>query len=516
MALWEYKVITSGPHGFASPSLLEAHLNTLGKDEWEIINFQTLPNNPLAFNGLARRSTTRDWVPPEAAVVTAPKPMAWEQPPAPVSTKPSAAEEKPSLPPALAENQAPKAASETASLRTVRDTERDLDPDAPEEEEDWDKWQESQDELPTLFEAIKPHLRRNQRGPGMSVAIDYLAKRWDQKEADIVGALKECGLSLPETEEADPEYFEFEGDLYWVNRNNRGQFFLNTREKPRPTFRIAPVAKLSPDDPAAVELVAERAAEKAEIEKRNAERAERIAAQAAAAAAKAAAREQAQIAREQAHAATAAAEATAPVEGAPAAAPTGPSEPLPTGSALLDKIRPLMRRNRRGPGYSGSVAFLSRALKTTDAEFVAALAGLNLNVPANAADKPVYVEIDGGEFWINKDSRGGIWINGREKREGTPKPEVPAGEAPAQTDQPVAVVVEPAKGESVPETARPEAPAPVETALASDAPGEPSAASEARPAEDTGPAAQPEAKPAKTAKRPSRPRAPRKPRTPKK
>jgi len=30
MALWEYKVITSGLHGFASPSLLEAHLNTLG------------------------------------------------------------------------------------------------------------------------------------------------------------------------------------------------------------------------------------------------------------------------------------------------------------------------------------------------------------------------------------------------------------------------------------------------------------------------------------------------------
>jgi len=91
MALWEYKVITSGLHGFASPSLLEAHLNALGKDEWEIINFQTLPNNPLAFNGLARRSTTRDWAPPETTVVTAPKPMAWEQPPVPASARPAAA-----------------------------------------------------------------------------------------------------------------------------------------------------------------------------------------------------------------------------------------------------------------------------------------------------------------------------------------------------------------------------------------------------------------------------------------
>ncbi len=444
MALWEYKVITSGLHGFASPSLLEAHLNALGKDEWEIINFQTLPNNPLAFNGLARRTTTRDWAPPEAVVVTAPKPMAWDQPPshAPASKSAPVVEEKPELAPALVEAEAPKSKVEDTKLRTVRDTERDLDPDAPEEEEDWDKWEESQEELPTFFEAIKPHLRRNQRGPGMSVALDYLAKRWDQKESDIAGALKECGFTLPETEEADPDYFEFEGDLYWVNRNNRGQFFLNTREKPRPTFRIAPVTKLDPNDPAAAELVAERAAEKAEIEKRNTERTERVAAQAAAAAAKAAARELAQVAaRERSLAATAeagaAAVSEAAAEGAPvpsvdAASTSGPVEPLPTGSALLDKIRPLMRRNRRGPGYSGSVVFLARALKLSEADFVVALAGLNLNVPASHSDKPVYVEIDGGEYWVNKDSRGGIWINGQEKRGGTSKSATPA-EASAET-----------------------------------------------------------------------------------
>ncbi|MFT3868505.1 MAG: hypothetical protein QM715_08405 [Nibricoccus sp.] len=421
MALWEYKVITSGPHGFASPSLLEAHLNALGKDEWEIINFQTLPNNSLAFNGLARRSTTRDWVPPEATIVTAPKPTAWDTPPVAKSGAP-VIEEKPELPPALVEAEAPKTKVEDTKLRTVRDTERDQDPDAPDEEEDWDKWVEQEDELPTLFEAIKPHLRRNQRGPGMSVAIDYLAKRWDQKETDIVGALKECGFTVPETEEADPDYFEFEGDLYWVNRNNRNQLFLNTREKPRPTFRVAPVTKLDPNDPAAAELVAERAAEKAEIEKRNAERAERQAAQAAAAAARAAAREQAQAAAA-ANAANAAggdgAVEGASTEGTPAteAAPSGPAEPLPTGQALLEKLHPLMRRNRRGPGHSGSVSFLARALKASEADLVAGLAALNLHVPANPADKPVYVEIGKAVYWINKDSRGGIWINGREKRD---------------------------------------------------------------------------------------------------
>lgn len=552
MALWEYKVITSGPHGFASPSLLEAHLNALGKDEWEIINFQTLPNNSLAFNGLARRSTTRDWVPPEAAVVTAPKTMAWE-PPAPPAAKPAAAaiEEKPALPPALVEAEAPKSKVEDTKLRTVRDTERDLDPDAPEEEEteDWDKWEEQQDELPTLFEAIKPHLRRNQRGPGMSVAVDYLAKRWDQKETDILGALKECGFTVPETEEADPDYFEFEGDLYWVNRNNRGQLFLNTREKPRPTFRIAPVTKLDPNDPAAAELVAERAAEKAEIEKRNTERAERLAAQAAAAAARAAAREQAQAAATAAAANGAGSSDSVPSEGAPAAAAenAGPAEPLPAGQDLLEKIHPLMRRNRRGPGHSGSVSFLARALKTSEADLVAGLAALNLNVPANAADKPVYVEIGKAVYWMNKDSRGGVWINGREKREGGSRSEAaPAGtpatadtQAPASSaDVPVTEIVvaavaevvatgelskaepsasiEPVSAEAVTNSEHAssvESAAPVQAAIefagTADTEVEGVATETGVPDSDDGEKS--DAKAAKSGKKPSRPRAPRRP-----
>jgi len=552
MALWEYKVITSGLHGFASPSLLEAHLNALGKDEWEIINFQTLPNNSLAFNGLARRSTTRDWVPPEAAVVTAPKPMAWDPPPQSASKPAAAIEEKPELAPALVEAETPKSKVEDTKLRTVRDTERDLDPDAPDEEEteDWDKWEEQQDELPTLFEAIKPHLRRNQRGPGMSVALDYLAKRWDQKETDIVGALKECGFTIPETEEADPDYFEFEGDLYWVNRNNRGQFFLNTREKPRPTFRVVPVTKLDPNDPAAVELVAERAAEKAEIEKRNTERTERLAAQAAAAAARAAAREQAQAQAQAAAAAHSAASSdVAPSEGEPAA-PTenaGPAEPLPSGQALLEKIHPLMRRNRRGPGHSGSVSFLARALKAPEADLVAGLAALNLNVPPNAADKPVYVEIGNAVYWINKDSRGGIWINGREKREGGSKPETASTAAETQTptssdDAPGAEIVvaavaeavstgelskaepsastEPVSAEAVTnsETASAaESAAPMQSAMefAGTADTEVEGVATETGLPDTGDEEKFDAKPGKAGKKPSRPRAPRRPKKPK-
>ena len=71
MALWEYKVISSGRGGFATPALLEKFLNDLGKEEWEIIDFRAQPDNPLAFSGLARRTTQRDWTLEDAAAAAA-------------------------------------------------------------------------------------------------------------------------------------------------------------------------------------------------------------------------------------------------------------------------------------------------------------------------------------------------------------------------------------------------------------------------------------------------------------
>jgi hypothetical protein len=416
MALWEYKVITSGPHGFASPALLETHLNTLGKDEWEIIHFQTLPNNSLAFHGLARRSTMRDWAPPPevAASAAPPRPSIHE---ASSAAKPAdKAEEKLEPPTSTAE---PVKAADS-SLRTFRDTDRDQDPEA-QDEEDWDNWEQNEDELPTFFEAIKPLLRKNQKGPGQSVALDHLARRWELKESDVVGALKECGLTVPETEEQDPEYFEFEGDLYWVNRGNRGQLFLNCREKPRPVFRTVAATKLSPEDPAAAELVAERAVEKAELEKQKSERAARQAAADAQREAARAAREKRE--NEQAAARAARAEAGGGGEGSghggareTDAAPA--DDTLPPGAEILGEIRPHLRRNRRGSGHSGSISFLARALGKKDEELAAAFAALGLAAPENGNEKPAFVEIGRTLYWLNKDGRGGVWINSRPKRDG--------------------------------------------------------------------------------------------------
>ena len=93
------------------------------------------------------------------------------------------------------------------------------------------------DDLPTFFEAMRPHMRRNQRGAGISVGVSYLANKWNFDDADIIGALEECGFVLPEDEDSKPAYLDYDGDLFWVNINRRGELWINTKEKPMPVFR---------------------------------------------------------------------------------------------------------------------------------------------------------------------------------------------------------------------------------------------------------------------------------------
>lgn len=395
MSLWEYKVITSGKGGFATPALLEKFLNDLGREEWEIIHFQTQPDNALSFTGLARRSTQRDWTLQDAAAAAA-KAEAdkiraefeakFKAATSPV--QPAAAEEKSSG--FLDEKVAPD-----DGFRKPVDTSRDSEPDAAEdagEKDDWDKLNE-EDELPTFFDALKPHMRRNQRGPGMSVGTDYLAKKWGLAEEDIKGALVECGLQIPADENAKPVYVEYDGDLFWVNINRRGEIWINTREKPRPVFRVVQATKVAseetPEKPAAAETATAGETQTAPAE-------------------------------------TAAAETFQPKSQKPVV-------PLPAGADLLEKIRPHMRRNRRGPGGSGSTSFLARALRSSEADLMAAFTALGLSLPEKQGDKPKFAEFGQELWWLNRDQRGGVWINGRDKKEGETAATATAAEAGAET-----------------------------------------------------------------------------------
>jgi len=383
MALWEYKVITSGKGGFATPALLEKFLNDLGREEWEIVHFQSPADNMLAFTGLARRSTQRDWSLEDAAA-TAAKAEAEKlraefaaKFQAAAASSPAGEEKSPSF---LEEKSAPD-----DGFRKPVDTSSDSDPDAAEKDE-WDKLNE-ENELPTFFDALKPHMRRNQRGPGMSVGLDYLVKKWELAEVDVKGALVECGMQIPTDENETPVYVEYDGDLFWVNINRRGELWINTREKPRPVFRVVKGTAVASDvanpAPTSVEPTAGRSASD--------------------------------------DATTGRPEVEQPAGEPTAERKTDNQKPkqggakLPEGPALLEKIRPHMRRNRHEPGGSGSATFLSRALRCTEADLVAAFKTLGLVVPENAADKPVTIEVGPDLWWLNLDSRGGLWINGREK-----------------------------------------------------------------------------------------------------
>ena len=442
MSLWEYKVITSGKGGFATPAMLEKFLNDLGRDEWEIIHYHSTPDNLLAFTGLARRSTQRDWTLADAAAAAAKaeaeKLRAEFAAKFEAATRPASAAGAPEAPPAsfIEEKSAPD-----DGFRKPVDTSRDDDPEAPDEpKDDWDNLTASaEEELPVFFDAIKPHLRRNQRGAGMSVGTDYLAKKWDQTEEDIKGALVECGFVLPADEDSRAEYVEYDGDLYWLNINRRGELWINTKEKPRPVFRNVKATRIEqpaeePKPEPSAPPVAEQPAARPHFETRA-----RREAAAAELAPTAASTDGAPIA--------APAEFTGAVAPAPAAAVAAvAATPLPASVELLNKIRPQMRRNRRGPGGSGSTSFLARALRRTEPELIAAFAAIGLILPANPNDKPIFVMFAEEVWWVNQDSRGGVWINGRDKE---------PGEVLAPADQPTTAAV-PAADSA--------APAPAETA----------------------------------------------------
>ncbi|HUR56874.1 MAG TPA: hypothetical protein VM029_04135, partial [Opitutaceae bacterium] len=160
MSLWEYKVITSGKGGFATPALLEKFLNDLGRDEWEIIDFRASPENALAFSGLARRSTQRDWTLEDAAAAAAKaeaeKLRAEFEAKFKAATTPGGAVPEERAPSFLEEKVAPE-----DGFRKPVDTSRDDEPEtADAEKDDWDKLTAAEeDELPSFFDAIKPHMR---------------------------------------------------------------------------------------------------------------------------------------------------------------------------------------------------------------------------------------------------------------------------------------------------------------------------------------------------------------------
>jgi hypothetical protein len=142
-----------------------------------------------------------------------------------------------------------------------------------------------------------------------------------------------------------------------------------------------------------------------------------------------------------------------PSDGRQSPAAMAAAEVLPEGPGLLDRLRPMMRRNRRGAGLSGSVSYLARALRTGPQALVAAFGSLGLVPPPQADAKPVFVEIGAFVYWLNQDKGGQIWINARERdwraETGNRQPESPQAElALAAEAKPTTPIPEPSIGTS--------------------------------------------------------------------
>lgn len=415
MSNWEYKVISSGKGGFASPALMEKFLNDFGQENWEIISFHQPPDNPLAFHGLARRSTQKDWTLEDAAKAAARAEA--DKLRAEFEAKFKAGTGQAAAPEEEAETfLAEEKSGVEGDLRRLRDTSRDDDPESADDEsgngapkDEWDKLAE-EDELPAFFDALRPHMRRNQRGPGMSVGLDYLAKKWHLDESDLKTALVECGLQIPADENAKPVYAEYEGELYWVNINRRGEIWINLRDKPQPVFRVVQAKRVeNTEEPAAPETGGAGASPDSSVSSVTADQPAHF------------------VPREQRQ-------------------QNQPRHEAPSESrapkTFLDKIRGMMRRNRRGHGWSGSFQYLTKALKTDDAGLLAQLGEHGLVL--SEGGQPAEVQSGDFSYWLNKNQRGEIWINAEIKRKGR-KPEEssspgssesggePQGAAPAES-----------------------------------------------------------------------------------
>ena len=226
MANWEYKVISSGKHGMATMAALEQHLNDLGQQQWEIIDWHTAPDNPLLFTGLARRPILRDWKPDEM----------------------------------------PAAQEAARAEKVVEAKERDAWRDTLKEElafitEDKDEEGDAEADTEDMFDVLRPLMKRSLRGPGSVGSISFLSRKLEQDENDLIGALAEAGLPLVEDPKAVPPSIQHEGEFFWLNKNSRGEVWLNSGPKapapkpvfePRPERQSVPRAERAPE-PAGVE-----------------------------------------------------------------------------------------------------------------------------------------------------------------------------------------------------------------------------------------------------------------------
>ncbi|MEN9840833.1 MAG: hypothetical protein RL376_633, partial [Verrucomicrobiota bacterium] len=291
-----------------------------------------------------------------------------------------------------------------------------------------------------LLDLIRPQMRRNRRGPGYSGSSSYLAKYFKVEEAVLKAALAELGLVPSELVNGKAENHIIGAYVYWVNKDGNGVLWINGREATS-RERSEGVASSAPGAPAS--SGAEASAPVAPV------------VAVAAAAAEVSPANEPPIFRAVPRAMPPLAVAAEPVVEAVVAAPVSSpasEDPVPVPDSVpvsqavdsaptdgqLSALRLLLKTNRSKSGWSGSLAFLAKALGREEAALVAILAGHGIVVPTaveegEAEAKPVFVEHAGEIYWISRFAKdGSLWLNAKAaKASAARKPAKAGGEAKA-------------------------------------------------------------------------------------
>jgi hypothetical protein len=247
-----------------------------------------------------------------------------------------------------------------------------------------------------LLDKIRGMMRRNRRGNGMSGSFPFLIKALKTTEAGLLEQLAALGLVLQNESDPKPAFHE-EGDfLYWMNKNQRGEIWINARKERRQNAAGGQPATGEGADGRHDEAAAEShgAAPEASNPAATVE-------------------------------APSPAADGAPSDAAPAASTqvaAAPAEPAASSVHTLAAVRLLLQPKKRGEGVAALVAEVASQLGQTPERLIEALGAAGVNEPADADAKPTFGENAGEIFWLNRNARGELWLNAKPSKAAARKP----------------------------------------------------------------------------------------------
>jgi hypothetical protein len=201
----------------------------------------------------------------------------------------------------------------------------------------------------TMLAKIRGMMRHNRRGHGWSGSFPYLTKALKLDEAQLLEQLAAFGLRLEGG--AEPVIAQENGFAYWLNKNQRGEIWINAEEA-RP--------EAGSPEPAAGQPAASP---------------------------------------ERAH------------ESPKADVPE--TKTLPPEN-ILTAVRLLMQPKKRGEGVTALISELSAKLEKSDEQVMAMLASTGLQLPESPKAKPTFAEHGGEIYWLNANAKGQVWLNAKQ------------------------------------------------------------------------------------------------------